>query len=42
MKRDSKINRIDPITVEVINNALAAIAEEITINLARTAHSTIV
>lgn len=34
--------KIDPITIEVVNNALAAIAEEITINLARTAHSTIV
>ncbi len=33
---------IDPITIEVVNNALAAIAEEITINLARTAHNTIV
>ena len=39
--RPSK-TRVDPITVEVVNNALAAIAEEITINLARTAHSTIV
>jgi len=34
--------QVDPITVEVVNNALAAIAEEMTINLARTAHSTIV
>ena len=42
MKRETQTQRIDPITVEVINNALAAIAEEITINLARTAHSTIV
>ena len=42
MKRETQAQRIDPITVEVINNALAAIAEEITINLARTAHSTIV
>lgn len=33
---------MDPITVEVVNNALVAIAEEMTINLARTAHSTIV
>jgi N-methylhydantoinase B len=32
----------DPFTVEVIANALNAIAEEITINLARTAHNTIV
>lgn len=34
--------RADPITVEVIGNSLAAIAEEMTVNLARTAHSTIV
>jgi N-methylhydantoinase B len=34
--------RADPVTVEVIGNALAAIAEEMTVNLARTAHSTIV
>lgn len=33
---------VDPITVSVINHALAAYAEEMTINLARTAHSTIV
>ena len=32
MTRETKTQRIDPITVEVINNALAAIAEEITIN----------
>ena len=38
---DAALN-VDPITIEVVNNALAAIAEEITINLARTAHSTIV
>lgn len=37
-----QIPSIDPITIEVVNNALAAIAEEITINLARTAHNTIV
>ena len=42
MKRATKTNRIDPITVGVINTALAAIAEELTINLARTALSTIV
>jgi N-methylhydantoinase B/oxoprolinase/acetone carboxylase alpha subunit len=34
-----QIPTIDPITIEVVNNALAAIAEEITINLARTAHT---
>jgi N-methylhydantoinase B len=33
---------IDPITAEVVSNALIAFAEEMTINLARTAHSTIV
>ena len=33
---------IDPITAEVVGNALIAFAEEMTINLARTAHSTIV
>ncbi len=37
-----RTRRADPITVEVIGNALAAIAEEMTVNLARTAHSTIV
>ncbi len=40
--RQSSRRAVDPITVEVVNNALGAIAEEITINLARTAHSTIV
>lgn len=40
--RVKPVRKVDPITVEVVNNALAAIAEEITINLARTAHSTIV
>ncbi|WP_408596196.1 hydantoinase B/oxoprolinase family protein [Limnohabitans sp.] len=40
--RQNKIDKVDPITIEVVNNALAAIAEEITINLARTAHNTIV
>lgn len=34
--------RVDPITAEVVANALVAFAEEMTINLARTAHSTIV
>ncbi|MGE0314336.1 MAG: hydantoinase B/oxoprolinase family protein [Lautropia sp.] len=34
--------RCDPVTTGVINHALAAIAGEMTINLARTAHSTIV
>ncbi len=33
---------VDPITAEVVSNALVAFAEEMTINLARTAHSTIV
>jgi N-methylhydantoinase B len=33
---------VDPVTVEVVGNALIAYAEEMTINLARTAHSTIV
>ena len=33
---------VDPITAEVVANALIACAEEMTINLARTAHSTIV
>ena len=33
---------IDPVTVGVINHALAAFAGEMTINLARTAHSTVV
>ena len=33
---------IDPVTAEVVSNALIAYAEEMTINLARTAHSTIV
>ena len=37
-----RAQRADPVTVEVIGNALAAIAEEMTVNLARTAHSTIV
>lgn len=32
----------DPITVEVVSNALVALTDEMTINLARTAHSTIV
>ena len=32
----------DPVTVSVINHALAAYAGEMTINLARTAHSTVV
>ncbi len=39
---EQRARRADPITVEVIGNALAAIAEEMTVNLARTAHSTIV
>jgi N-methylhydantoinase B len=34
--------RFDPVTVSVINHALAAYTGEMTINLARTAHSTIV
>ena len=42
MEMQVRTRAVDPITVEVVNNALAAIAEEITINLARTAHSTIV
>jgi N-methylhydantoinase B len=33
---------VDPVTAEVVSNALIAYAEEMTINLARTAHSTIV
>jgi len=32
----------DPVTAEVVRHALIALAEEMTINLARTAHSTIV
>lgn len=42
MKMNPREWTVDPITIEVVNNALASIAEEITINLARTAHSTIV
>ena len=42
MDMRAKKAKVDPITIEVVNNALAAIAEEITINLARTAHNTIV
>lgn len=34
--------RVDPVTVEVVTNALIAFADEMTINLARTAFNTIV
>ena len=37
-----KTSPADPVTVSVINHALAAYAGEMTINLARTAHSTVV
>ncbi len=39
---DADATPIDPVDVGVINHALAAFATEMTINLARTAHSTIV
>jgi len=42
MDRQRAAAGVDPITVAVVNNALGAFAEEMTINLARTAHSTIV
>jgi N-methylhydantoinase B len=40
--REPMTRSVDPITVAVINYALAAYADEMTINLSRTAHSTIV
>ena len=36
------MRRVDPITVEVVRNALVATADEMKINLARTAYSTII
>jgi len=42
MPDDIRPSVLDPITAEVVRNALIAYAEEMTINLARTAHATIV
>lgn len=38
----NKLRRIDPVTVEVVRNALVAASDEMKINLARTAYSTII